>query len=200
MSQIQEKQSVKSVKHPHLQRLLTENKMVSEASATLVSQFSPAQLNWKPDAKIWSMLENFDHLNIIMGMYFPAMEKHLNMLKSRDLKSTDAFKPTWFGKMFVGIVLPESTRKMKTVGVFVPQQGTKDPEEVMQQFEKNIAQLDQMIFESDGYALNYKKFASPASALVRLTLGEALWLQVAHNHRHLLQAKRLQELSDFPKV
>jgi hypothetical protein len=164
-----------------------------------VENYSEAQLNFRPGKNKWSILEVFEHMNIVMSQYFPAIESHIRELKSAGVKSDEPFKPTWFGNLFIWFILPENKLKVKTVRNFKPRSQNLSKETVLNRFNELTAQLERFIIESDGLPLNGKKIKSPASRLVRFTLGEVLWLLTAHNHRHVLQIRRIQESPNFPE-
>lgn len=183
-----------------LKQLLAENQAVMAGVAELFDNYSPAQLSWKPDPKSWSMAECIHHLVMTMSVYYPVLKDVIEGLRLRQRVRRGPFRPTWFGKMFIGFVLPESHRRIKTLRVFEPPTGDLCGVNVKDLFLEIAAKYNALIALADGYDLNGKKFASPASRWVRLTPGEGLWLQVAHNRRHLQQAQNLARHPDFPRT
>ncbi len=192
------KQQRPVIQSKHLERLYNENKLVRKAAQNAVENYTSAQLNFRPKKNKWSILEVFEHMNIVMSQYFPAIESHIRELKTAGVKSTEPFKPTWFGNLFMWFILPENKLKVKTARIFKPQSQQLSKEAVLNQFNELTTQLQHYIIESDGLPLNGKKIKSPASRFVQFTLGEVLWLQTAHNHRHVLQIRRIQESPNFP--
>ncbi len=186
------------VQNPFLNQLLAENQTVMTGVAELFANYSPAQLTWKPDPKSWSMLECIHHLVMTMSVYYPALKDVIDGLRLRNQVRRGPFRPTWFGKIFIGFVLPKSRRKIKTVRAFQPAAGDFSNVNVKDLFLEIAGKYNELIVLADGYDLNGKKFTSPASRWVRLTPGEGLWLHVAHNRRHLQQAQDLARHPDFP--
>ncbi len=187
------------IHNEHLERLYNENNLVRKAAQNAVENYTAAQLDFRPGRNKWSILEVFDHMNTLMSQYFPAIETHIRELKDAGVKSDEPFKPTWFGNLFIWFILPENKLKVKTIRRFQPRSQNLSKEAVLNRFNELTAQLERFIIESDGLPLNGKKIQSPASRLVRFTLGEVLWLLTAHNHRHVLQIRRIQESPNFPK-
>src|SRR5262249_49992923 len=78
------------------------------------------QLNWKPGADRWSVAQCFDHLLTVNGGYFPIFEKVLSGDKKSTFWESLPWLPTFWGKMLLKAVDPESKRKLKAPKVFQP--------------------------------------------------------------------------------
>jgi hypothetical protein len=48
--------------------------------------------------------------------------------------------------------------------------------------------------------VNRVRFGNPFLPLIRFTVGTGLQIVARHNHRHLLQAERVRQLGEFPRV
>ncbi len=188
------------MENPFLNKLQIDNEHVISETSSLFSKLSETQMRWKPTEKAWSVLECFNHLYITGNLYYPAVEALLERTIKEGVKSNEPFRPTWFGKWFIGLVLPESKRKIKTVSIFTPTEDLLTPLSCKDQFIQLQQKYIKLIQRSDGYNLRWQKLSSPANRLLRFTLGEALWLTVAHNQRHLLQTQKLTNLPLFPSA
>ena len=182
----------------HLDRLLKDAKEVKQASEALFSSLSPEQLTWKPSKKSWSILECYDHLLVTNGLYIPKIEKALEKAEQSVENGVRPFKPSFFARLFIKSLRPQSGFKIKTFGVFKPRNG-KGNLDIPAQFLAQQDELMQLIKRADQCDVNSVKFSSPLSSLIRFSLGEGLSVVVVHEQRHLLQAQNLQLMPDFPE-
>lgn len=188
--------SIEAVAHPHLRKLLADVNTVTAETERLRATLSGAQCIWKPDPGVWNVLECFHHLIVTDGLYAPRLR---TAIEKASREGGDApFRPSFFGKTFIRYVSPGSKRKIKTLRLFEPPPALTDVT-VLQQFVDHQGELTALIRQADGIELNRGKFASPASRLVRFSVGEGLTVLVVHQQRHLQQARRLTERSDFPR-
>ena len=171
-----------TVAHPHLKKLLAEVTSTTAAVQQLRTQHSDVQLAWKPDPGTWNILECLQHLNTVDGLYFPKIEEVLQHAV-RGYGSV-AFKPSFFGRTFIRYVSPESTRKVKTLRLFEPPAALTDTA-VVAQFIDHQSTFVRLLQEADGVDLNRNKFSSPATRLIRFSVGEGLTMLCAHQRRHL---------------
>ena len=188
--------SIETVVHPHLRTLLADVTTVTAETGRLRATLSDAQCIWKPEPGVWNVLECFHHLIVTDRLYGPRLRAAIEKA-TRDGGSTP-FRPSFFGKTFIRYVSPGSKRKIKTLRLFEPPPALTDVT-VLQQFIDHQDELTALIHQADGINLNRGKFSSPASRLVRFSVGEGLTVLVVHQQRHLQQAQRLTERSDFPR-
>ncbi len=187
--------SIETVAHPHLRTLLADVTTVTAETGRLRATLSDAQCIWKPEPGVWNVLECFHHLIVTDKLYGPRLRAAIEKA-TRDGGSTP-FRPSFFGKTFIRYVSPGSKRKIKTLRLFEPPPALTDVT-VLQQFIDHQDELTALIHQADGINLNRGKFSSPASRLVRFSVGEGLTVLVVHQQRHLQQAQRLTERPDFP--
>lgn len=167
-----------------------------EAAQTLLNAYSDAQRQWKPNAKSWSIDECFEHLAITGELYSSVVN---TVLDSRKAASSSApYKPTWFGKLFLNLVKPDGRIKVKTLPVFQPTSPSAVGSDALNRYWTQHDHMGQYLRRADGVPLNGDKIPSPASSLVKLTLGEVLTLLVWHEKRHVRQAQRLIAHTEFP--
>ena len=188
--------SIETVAHPHLRTLLADVTTVTTETERLRATLSEAQCIWKPEPGVWNVLECFHHLIVTDKLYGPRLRAAIEKA-SREGGSTP-FRPSLFGKTFIRYVSPGSKRKIKTLRLFEPPPALTDVT-VLHQFIDHQDELTALIHQADGINLNRGKFSSPASRLVRFSVGEGLTVLVVHQQRHLQQAQRLTERSDFPR-
>lgn len=189
---------VPAVQNLHIDQLLRDASEVLHASEALFASLSDEQLTWKSNKKVWSILECFDHLYTVNGLYLPCIQEGLATAREKGLVSVEPFKPSWFGRLFIWGMQPDTKLKVKTLKLFKPKAGPQNLA-VKQSFMDQQAAFVELIKQADPYNLNQIKITSPASRLVKLSIGEALTGLVAHERRHLLQAQNIQLNNEFPE-
>lgn len=185
--------SLDTFTHPHVRQLAKTVQATRNDAEALFGRLSDAQCIWKPEPTTWNVLECFAHVIVTDNQYWPNIEA----LLTRTAHATDPFKPSWFGRKFVGALEP-GTRKLKTFKMFKPQTAFDDLS-VRDQFLTHQDDFIDLLRRADGHNLNRPKLSSPASRLVRFSLGEALSVLVIHQRRHVDQAERLTQHPGFPQ-
>jgi hypothetical protein len=71
--------------------------------------------------------------------------------------------------------------------------------EIMAGFRGYQVQYIDRLRQANGVDLAKARVQSPANRWIRLDLGAAFLLMIAHERRHLWQARRLTERADFPR-
>lgn len=148
------------------------------------------QLNLKPNAKTWSIAENIDHLIVINSSYFEPVEK----IKAGEYKlgfiSKIGFLTRFFGKMILSSVQPHNKSKIKTFPVWEPSKSDFEIE-IIEQFVNHQEELKKLIISSENLLLKGALIASPANNNIVYKLEDAFDIIVAHEKRHLEQAKSI---------
>jgi len=163
-------------------------------------ELSPAQLGWRPKPGAWSVVECLDHLLTTHRLYLGSIERTL--AKSGAPSSGNAaFEGGRLAGWFIGLLGPDSRCRLKSPSIFQPPpvgvEGDSDPR-VVRRFAAQQRQIMSVIEKSRDVDLQQVKVASPASALLRFRLGDALRMMVEHNKRDLKQADAVMASSGFP--
>ena len=104
--------------------------------------------------------------------------------------SRAGFWVNWMGNFILKSVQPDRKQKIRTVAVWEPRTGDID-EGILGQFAVHQERLDQYINELDGAQM---VISSPASKFIVYTLDKALDIIIAHEKRHLEQAREVARL------
>ena len=186
------------IHHLHLDALFRDAMEVLRAAEALFASLSPEQLTWKSNRKVWSIYECFDHLLVTNSLYLPRIEEAIRRNVVAGEVNPAPFKPSWFGRKFVESMRPGSRVKVRTFKIFKPRSGFAGPA-IVQEFMEQQQQLLNLIRQADRCDINGAKISSPANRFIRLSVGEALSMLVAHEQRHLLQAQNVQLHAQFPE-
>ena len=156
------------------------------------------KLNWKPDPQVWSIAQNIDHLITINETYFPV----IGAIRTGDYRTPLigklGFIVRFFGKTVLRSVQPDRRRKIKTFPVWEPSSSLISGD-ILDRFGKHQEELKAMMERSGDLLEKGTVISSPANKYVVYTLEQAFDIIVAHEQRHLEQAKELlAELEKLP--
>jgi hypothetical protein len=155
---------------------------------------SPRELNWKPAPDRWSVGQCFEHLNAAGSGMIKAIEAKIDGISPVTFYERLPLLPKLFGRVISNAVSPEAERKMKAPKIFEPTQSDVDDGVVVSFLEFQPAIAAAMERCTDTRII----MGSPASAFITYSLLDAFTIVVRHEQRHVLQAKRVMEHTDFP--
>jgi len=151
---------------------------------------SSRELNWKPLPEKWSIAECLEHLNIYSRYYNPAMEHAI--AEGKKYPATDGFKSSWFGNFSVKSVHPDNMKLQKTLKRLDPAQ-SRVSDNVVEEFLMHQKKLQKILSESRTLNLNRIKIPAEVAKFMKLRLGDCLRFVIAHEQRHIRQAKNVLE-------
>ena len=135
----------------------------------------------------WSIAQCLWHLNSYGDYYLPKIKSGL----AKNYLTNPDFKSTWLGRYFTRILKPGADmKKYKAFKDHVPPVGM-DPHKIVAEFIQQQELLLSYLKQARQTDLN--KIRIPISILkwVKLKLGDVFQFIVAHNERHMQQAKKI---------
>jgi hypothetical protein len=175
----------------------TELEAIGVEADTVFGRLDARQLNWKPEASRWSVAQCLEHLLTANGQMVDMADQALDGSRRRTVWQRLPVWPGLLGRMLVRTQGPDATRRYKAprkaqpaasaidagiVGRFVDQQRTL------------IARLDAVA----GRDLAGVVMASPFLGIVTYSVLDGWRLIVAHERRHVQQARRVMATPGFP--
>jgi len=158
--------------------------------AELLKQKSLEELNRKPDAESWSVLECMEHLNLYGDFYLPEIERRISQSK---YPAEAQFKSGLLGNYFAISMLPkEKLNKMKTFKDKNPA-GSHLEKSVIDRFIRQQNQMLELLQKSRSVSLNRTRTSITISNLIQLKLGDTFRFVIYHNRRHMVQAFKALE-------
>lgn len=162
-------------------------------------ELSDEQLTWKSTEKTWSISECVEHLNSANFYYLKQFKKAIELNK---LPEQDKFKSGFFGNIMVKNMKPvfqENKKvripmKMKTLGDFQPKK--QDTALVFTTFFEQQNQFLSFLEQAKRMNLTKNSIRSAVGSILQFRLGDCFRFIVAHNQRHVEQAKNIQK--QFP--
>ncbi len=139
----------------------------------------------------WSIAQCLEHLNRYGRYYLPQIKKGLD---SYNGTSCDTFKSTWFGNYFTKMMDPQTgKRKLKAFKNYIPSRNI-NAHAVVAEFIDQQELLLSYIQQARQADLNTIRIPVSILKFVRMKLGDVFQFVIAHNQRHVLQARRVIEL------
>jgi hypothetical protein len=183
---------------PELQSLADQFEAIRGDAENLLRGMSDAQFNWRAEPGRWSIGQCLDHLNVTADNYQPVIEGRIIEGRSQGKLGQGPFRHGRLGNWFVKLLEPPVKTKFKAPEMFVPPPD-RSMNEVATKFFTAQENFFNLICEANGLDLARIKVQSPASKLIRLSLGQALASMTAHERRHLWQARQVKNHADFPR-
>ena len=146
-------------------------------------------LEKRPNSKAWNTLECLDHMAKSMSVYGNQL-KQLNLNGNSEVKISIGLK----GRFFAEGMRPKGEKisyKMKTMKNLEPQEGEVSLN--IQSFIDELSVFDQFIDQNINSNWNGVKITSAVGPLVKFNIAESINFLLAHNSRHILQAKKAME-------
>ena len=184
---------------PHfLDTVICEAEKNNDTARQLVEGLSDEQLNWKPEAKRWSMAQCLEHLAVASGGFDSYFRETIERARAR-WPTTRAvlYRPTFVGGLLIRQVVPETTRRFPSPKIFKPSDSSAI-HDALGIFLKQQTQFLSFVQESEGTDYNRARLRSPVTPLMRYSLADAFVVTIVHEHRHLGQAWRVRETPGFP--
>lgn len=136
----------------------------------------------------WSIAQCLAHLNGYGNFYLPLFRDGLANQKGKP--SSDMFKSTWLGRYFTKMMHPDTgKKKYKAFKDHIPDCNL-DARSVIATFIEQQEMLLSLLTEARTADLNAIRIPLSISRWVTFKLGDAFQFLVAHNERHIQQAKR----------
>ncbi len=177
---------------PEIDRFRTQFERLSTEADTLVAPLNDSQFTWQPTAESWSVAQCIDHLNSTAREYLPMLDEGIADAIRRGLYSPGPYAYNWIGRLMAWVVDPNTRIRAKTPRLFEPPAG-RPRHDVMAAFRAYQVQYIDRLRQANGLDLARARVASPAARWIRMPLGSGFATMIAHERRHLQQARRVVE-------
>ena len=147
-------------------------------------------LNDKPSASQWSIAQNLQHIIIVNESYLPVIKKLRNKSYKAGWLTRQAFLVKLTGKKILESVQPVVKKKIKTFEEWKPLENMVI-EDIIPKFDTHQQLLKELILSSQDLIDAGTVIHSPVNRLIVYSLEDAFKIMVAHEERHLNQAKEV---------
>lgn len=164
----------------------------------LTDGLSDDAINWRPGPDRWSVAECLLHLARTNGLYVPPLERVVREARERGSVGTGPFRPNWFGRWFAAQMEPPPKRRFKVPRAFRPPQERATVEAARRAYLDTNDAIQAIVRSAEGLDLGRIRMTSPLTRFMRFNLEGAFRAIVAHDRRHLWQARQVRETAGFP--
>lgn len=162
---------------------------------------SEAQFNWRPAPGKWSIAECLEHLNETARKTLPTLDDMIARGRSQGLTSDGPFVLGLLERMFIKSLEPPPGFRAKAPKRIAPRPATSYAvAEVSQEFQRLQEALDARLEPANGLHLTKIKGPSPAFPMLKWSLGGMLSITLAHERRHVWQAREVRNHPQFPRA
>ena len=183
--------------HPQLEGLSEEFSRLETSTRKLIEGLSEPQLRWRPSETRWSILECLDHLCRCESRYLEEIDRALPQVERLSAVPDKALKHGWFGSLFLWLLEPPNKLGSKTLPELVPT-SDRPLQDTIDEYFSLLNEFQDRLQRADGRDLKKTILTSPFISRFRQNLGLAFAIQPVHARRHLAQAKRAREHTNFP--
>src|SRR5690606_27520799 len=148
-----------------------------------------AELNFKPNAKKWSIAELFEHIINSNKDYLNSIDKGIktgSLLNGEDPN----FRHTILGIWMINILGPDSKKSYPTPKLFRPVSGTHS-RSIIQDFINQHERITDYLKKAGDIKISQLRIVSPVSKLLRFNFGDAFGILIDHTERHFNEIDRL---------
>lgn len=156
------------------------------------------QLNWRADRTQWSVAQCLEHLVTVNQLMRTAAERGLDPSAPRSLWQRLPVWPGMFGRMLIRSQTPTATRKFKADPAAQP--STSDIEaRIVTRFSDQQREASEGLAGVDEARARSAIMTSPFATFITYSVLDGWRLVVAHDWRHIEQARRVTALPGFPR-
>lgn len=170
--------------------LLSQNETIANEIESVSLQKEDLLIQYPAPGK-WSVLECFEHMNILYEIYINNIRAAIenNMGK---YEPAEYFKPTLVGHYFFLSMAPNEKQKprfnIKTFRRFEPTGKQPDSINIFREYHSEFSGLIKQIPQLN---LDKIKVTSSIGNIMRFKLGDAFRIVTGHNQRHFIQVQKI---------
>lgn len=179
--------------HERLRESLNAN---DEAAKKLVAGFNEEQLNWQPAPGRWSVGQCLEHLCITNEAYLPAL---VAALREKPDAPVEQIVPGWFGGWFLRNFIEPSPQTKRVPAPSKIRPTARVGLSVLDRFLKANQSCRELILSAQNKDVNRIRFWNPLVKGIRFTVGTGFEIIAGHERRHLLQAGKVCDATNFSR-
>jgi hypothetical protein len=183
--------------HPQFDEYRSQFHALKDEATTLVAGVDDEVLLTSPDPETWSVAQILDHVNTAGWLLLNPLEDAIQTGHERGRHGEPPFRYGFVSRWFVRSMKPSSRWTFTAPSVFEPDTSdTLYPRETVEEFRALQDQFASCVGDAEGLDLRRIRVSSPAVPLLRISLGAWFEATLAHEERHLQQARNvLQSLA-----
>ena len=179
------------------QRLISELNAADVRATALAKTLTPRQLNWAPSPGAWSVGQCLEHLYVTNEVYLAPMSTALD---GRQHSVVQDIAPGWLGRWFIRNYIEPSSKMKQVRAPRKIRPGAQIEQSILDRFLDSNQRARELVQRAGNYDVNRIRFRNPFVPVIRFTVGTGLEIISKHHRRHLLQAERIRDSSEFPQL
>ena len=178
--------------HPQLDGYRSGFTRLKDEATALAADVDTDTLSARPDPETWSALQCIDHLNTAGWLLLRPMEEAIQQGRAEGPYGEPPFEYGFVSRWFIHSMEPSSGWTFTAPSVFEPEDPDMlYPGEAVDEFLALQDQFSECVVNAEGLDLRGIRLPSPAIPLLRISLGAWFESTLAHERRHLTQARRI---------
>ena len=182
---------------PELDAFKLQFEEIANEADAIAGGLTEQQFNWRPGTGGWSVAQCIDHLNVSARVYLPKLDEGIANAIRQGMYGEGPFRYNALGRLFVWTQQPTTKMKYKAVKALQPSPARRK-QDALAAFRAYQVQYVDRLRQGNGLDLARARVQSPVVSLLRLPLGSGFALVVAHEQRHLQQARNVIANPAFP--
>jgi hypothetical protein len=154
------------------------------------------QLNWRPDATRWSVAQCLEHLLTANRLMAHAAQDALDGTRPRTIWQRLPVMPGVFGRMLIRSQAPQSTRKFTASPLATPA-SSDIAAHIVERFVAQGHEQVSWLRALDEERASRVIMTSPFVSFITYSVLDGARLILAHDHRHIEQARRVTQSPGF---
>jgi hypothetical protein len=163
-----------------------------------VLPLSIEQLRWRPDARHWSIAECLHHLNLTLELYLPKIDDAICRAPRDRSASTGGIRYERAEVEALRLFEPPVIVPVSAPAPTIPGPAV-DPVWLVERFHQTRDRYLDAVRRSFGMDLGRCRIIEPIYPVI-ISLGGTLALIAAHDRRHMWQAERVRQATNFPRA
>jgi hypothetical protein len=182
---------------PPLEQYRAEIEALVRDAHELVADLTEEQVNWRPAPHRWSIAQCLSHIVLTTRAYLAGLDSAIAEAKERGAAGLAPYRQSFVSNRLVRSMEPPPGFKIKTFRSLEPLERFKT-DDLLAAFVSVLNDLTERLRRAAGVDLDGGRMRSPFIGLLRMTIDQAIRLQLAHTRRHLWQARQVRQSPTFP--
>lgn len=180
--------------HPQLDEYRSEFQDVKSVARALSAEADTEMMRTHLDGTTWSPVQCIDHLNTAGWLLLRSVEETIRRGRDRGPYADPPFEYGFISRWYIRSMRPQSRWTFTAPSIYEPEPtDTLYPREAMDEFRALQDQFSECVGAAEGLDLRRLRMSSPAVPFFRISLGAWFESIIAHERRHLEQARSLLE-------
>ena len=162
---------------------------IRKEAKSILQDLSDTQVNQSPGAGRWSVGECFGHLIVTGTVELPFIETAIREGRKRQILGSEPFHYGLIESWFVSKMDVNSKMKFKAPKIYAPAKEPFTAPKLLADFFSLQDRWESCFKDADGLHLRKIRVPTPVTRLITFSMGKNFELFLAHERRHLQQAR-----------